>query len=178
MESTRSSGDGSASHIPRMRRAMPSDVGAVSTLLKRAFQEFEPLYTPEAFIATVQPASGILKRLEEGPLWVAENKHSIVGTVAAVWAADSVMVRGMAVAPKARGLRIGKALLQVAEDFAHEQGFDRMSLYTTAFLLRAIRLYQSSGFEFTGETASPHGTELLRMVKILGSEVGTKTLGK
>lgn len=109
---------------------------------------------------------------------MAENEHGIVGTVAAVWAADSVMVRGMAVDPKARALRIGKALLQVAEDFAREQPFDYMSLYTTAFLLRAIRLYQSSGFEFTGETASPHGTELLRMVKILGSEVGTETVGE
>jgi N-acetylglutamate synthase-like GNAT family acetyltransferase len=157
-----------------IRKAAASDAGAVSALLKRAFHEFEPLYTPEAFVATVQPESGVLKRLGEGPLWIAEHEHALVGTVAAICSADSVTVRGMAVDPDARGLKIGKALLQLTEDFAREQGFESMSLYTTAFLRRAIGLYRSSGFEFTGEKASPHGTELLRMVKVLDNQ-GTKS---
>jgi ribosomal protein S18 acetylase RimI-like enzyme len=74
----------------------------------------------------------------------------------------------MAVDPIARGQNIGRALLCTAEEFARKQGIGQMSLFTTAFLLRAIRLYQSAGFEFTGEKVSPHGTELLRMAKILG----------
>jgi ribosomal protein S18 acetylase RimI-like enzyme len=115
----------------------------------------------------VQPESGVLKRLEEGPLWVAENEQGVVGTVAAVRSDDSAMVRGMAVDPAARGQRIGRALLWMTEDFAREQDVDRMSLYTTAFLPRAIGLYRSAGFEFTGEKISPHGTELLGMVKVL-----------
>src|SRR5215472_8662078 len=101
---------------PLIRRATPSDASAVSALLRRAFQEFEPLYTPEAFVATVQLKSGILRRLEEGPLWVAENDCGVMGTVAAVRAADSLMVRGMAVDPRARGQRIGKSLLDLTED--------------------------------------------------------------
>jgi N-acetylglutamate synthase-like GNAT family acetyltransferase len=169
MERTRSEID-SRSSAPRIRRAIPSDASAVSALLRRAFQEFEPLYTPEAFVATVQPESGILKRSEEGPLWVAENDDGVIGTVAAVCSADSVMVRGMAVDPRARGQQIGRALLRITEDFACEQGYERMSLYTTAFLLRAIRLYQCSGFEFTGEKTTPHGTELLRMVRVLDNK--------
>lgn len=167
MSGTGSVGTGSVSDRPRIRRATSCDARAVSTLLRRAFQEFEPLYTAEAFVATVQPESGVLKRLEEGPLWVAENEQGVVGTVAAVRSDDSAMVRGMAVDPAARGQRIGRALLWMTEDFAREQDVDRMSLYTTAFLLRAIGLYQSAGFEFTGEKISPHGTELLGMVKVL-----------
>jgi GNAT superfamily N-acetyltransferase len=170
MERRVSRGTEFVSHKPRIRKATPSDSATVSALLRRAFQEFEPLYTPEAFLATVQPESGVLKRLDEGPLWIAENEHALVGTVAAICSADSVMVRGMAVDPDARGLKIGKVLLDLTEDFARELGFERMSLYTTAFLRCAIGLYQSSGFEFTGEKASPHGTELLRMVKVLGNE--------
>jgi ribosomal protein S18 acetylase RimI-like enzyme len=73
----------------------------------------------------------------------------------------------MAVDPGARAQKVGKALLGLTEDFTREQRVDRMSLYTTAFLFQAIGLYQSSGFEFTGERASPHGTELLRMLKVL-----------
>jgi len=155
------------SHPPNLRRATASDAEAVSSLLRRAFQEFEPLYTPEAFVATVQLKSGILRRLEEGPLWVAENDCGVMGTVAAVRAADSLMVRGMAVDPRARGQRIGKSLLDLTEDFAGGNGFGRISLYTTAFLESAIRLYQSAGFEFTGEKTNPDGTELLRMLKVL-----------
>jgi N-acetylglutamate synthase-like GNAT family acetyltransferase len=153
----------------RIRRATPSDAKAVSALLKRAFQEYEPLYTPDAFVATVQPESGILERLEEGPLWVAETEKAVIGAVAAHRVQDFVMVRGMAVDPAARGQRIGKVLLGFTEDFARTQGVRSMSLYTTAFLLSAIRLYQSSGFAFTGEKAMPHGTELLHMRKVLKS---------
>jgi N-acetylglutamate synthase-like GNAT family acetyltransferase len=155
----------------KIRRATISDAAAVSDLLRRAFQEFEPLYTPEAFVATVQSESGILKRIEEGPLWVVQNDHGVIGTVSAVRSEDSIMIRGMAVDAEAREQKIGKALLDLTEEFAREQGFARMSLYTTAFLLRAIRLYQSSGFVFTGEKTSPHGTELLRMVKVLDKSV-------
>ena len=157
------------SHLPSIRQAAASDTREVSDLLRRAFQEFEPLYTPEAYVATVQPESGILRRMQEGPVWVAENDHGLVGTVSVMRSENLVFVRGMAVSPEARGQKIGKTLLYLAEDFARELGFMHMSLYTTGFLLGAIRLYQSSGFVFTGEKTSPHGTELLGMVKILES---------
>src|SRR5215469_5793245 len=161
---------------PLFRPATPSDASAVSALLRRAFHDFEPLYTPEAFVATVQPESGILNRLQEGPLWVAAKEQSVIGTVSAVRSGDFVMVRGMAVAPEARRLRIGRALLGLTEDFAREHGVNRMLLYTTAFLSQAIRLYRSSGFEFTGEKTSPHGTELLRMEKGLSRDAGNEVM--
>jgi ribosomal protein S18 acetylase RimI-like enzyme len=157
-----------AHHEVLIRTATPADARAVAAVLRSAFLEFQELYTPQAFVATVQPESGILTRLNEGPLWVAEKESVVLGTVSAVRAEDSVMVRGMAVDCRARGLGIGKTLLKVAEGFARELGCGRVSLYTAAFLRAAIHLYQSSGFQFTGETASPHGTELLRMVKVFG----------
>lgn len=162
-----------SAHGSSIRRATASDAGAISDLLRRAFLEFEHLYTPEAFLATVQPNDGILQRMEEGPLWVAENDHRIIGTVSAMQSKDSVFVRGMAVAPEARGQKIGRALLKLTEEYAQEQGFDRMSLYTTPFLFSAIQLYESYGFTFTGERTSPHGTELLGMVKVLDHSVGS-----
>jgi len=153
-----------------VREAARLDASAVSALLKRAFVEFEALYTPEAFAATVLPEGGVLARLEEGPVWVAERDSLLVGTVGVVCRPESILVRGMAVDPEARGLGIGKILLRVVENFVREHGYERISLYTTEFLARAIRLYQSSGFEFTGESIHPHGTKLLGMVKIVGSD--------
>lgn len=74
---------GSVSGRIRIRRANRSDAEQVSRLLRRAFQEFEPLYTAEAFLATVLAESDVLKRLEEGPLWVTEGPDRVIGTVAA-----------------------------------------------------------------------------------------------
>jgi GNAT superfamily N-acetyltransferase len=76
----------------------------------------------------------------------------------------------MAVSPAARGFGVGGKLISLTEDFTRKHGDRRLSLYTTAFLKQAIQLYQRAGFQFTGETSSPHGTELLRMVKALADE--------
>jgi GNAT superfamily N-acetyltransferase len=151
----------------RIRQAAPADAGAIAALLRRAFVEFEPLYTPDAFAATVVPVAGVLARMDEGPLWVAERDSELLGTTGAVSVTDSILVRGMAVDPTARGLGIARRLLQRTEDYARHSGNSQLSLYTTPFLAEAIRLYQKSGFQFTGETARPHGTELLRMTKFL-----------
>jgi GNAT superfamily N-acetyltransferase len=153
-----------------IREATPADAGAISALLEQAFREFKALYTPEAFVATVLPESGVLIRLNEGPVWVAETDSTLIGTVSAIWRSDSVMVRGMAVSPAARGFGVGGKLLSLTEDFTRQHGYRRLSLYTTAFLKPAIQLYQRAGFQFTGETSNPHGTELLRMAKALSDE--------
>ena len=155
-----------APHIA-VRRATESDARAIAGLLRAAFAEFEPLYTPAAFAATVLDEAGVLARLHEGPLWVAQRGSSIIGTVGVVRSEDRITIRGMAAHPGARGLGAGKALLERAERFAADARVYEVALYTTAFLDRAIGLYLASGFAFTGEKANPHGTELLRMTKTL-----------
>jgi GNAT superfamily N-acetyltransferase len=145
-----------------LREAVPADAAAISALLLETFEEFRPLYAPEAFAATVLDPDGVLARMQEGPVWVVEREASIVGTVAARRVGDSVFIRGMAVSPSARGLGIATVLLNQVERFA---GCMRLVLYTTPFLKSAIRLYERSGFHFTGETIAPHGTQLLRMEK-------------
>jgi GNAT superfamily N-acetyltransferase len=153
----------------KLRRAVASDAESIYALLRASFVEFESLYTPAAFAATVRPAAGVLVRLAEGPLWVAETAaKQIVGTAGAIASSSVVTIRGMAVAPSARGLGISRRLLDEAERFARGRGAQTLDLYTTAFLRRAIRLYLSAGFAFTGESINPNGTELLRMMKPAG----------
>ena len=149
----------------KVREATPSDADSISEVLEAAFDEYRSLYTPAAFLATVPPSHSVLIRMREGRLWVAERDGALIGTVGVTVAEDSVIVRGMAVHPLARGLGAGKTLLRVTEDFARRAGIARLVLYTTPFLKEAIRLYESSGFQFTGDTVSPDGTMLLRMMK-------------
>jgi len=150
-----------------VRRATESDARAIAALLREAFAEFEPLYTPAAFAATAIDQAGVLARLRQGPLWVAERESSIIGTAGAMRSGDAIAIRGMAVHSAARGLGAGKALLGHVERFAGDEKVGELALYTTAFLDRAIGLYLASGFAFTGEKVNPHGTELLRMTKSL-----------
>jgi GNAT superfamily N-acetyltransferase len=150
-----------------IRTASVADAAAISALLSESFAEFKAMYTPAGFAATVLPESGIRARLQEGPIWVAEATSSLIGTVGVKIRPEAIMVRGMAVNPSARGLGIGMRLLGQAERFARDSGSRLLELYTTAFLIQAIQLYQKAGFAFTGERTDLHGIELLRMTKAL-----------
>jgi ribosomal protein S18 acetylase RimI-like enzyme len=152
----------------RIRTAVPVDAEGISSLLREAFAEFEPLYTPGGFAATTPAATEIARRFAEGPAWVAEVDGRIVGTVAAVAEPDGVYMRSMAVSPAARGLGAGRRLLQTVEEFAIASRAPRMYLSTTPFLAAAIRLYESSGFKRTGEPPDElQGTPLITMAKPL-----------
>jgi ribosomal protein S18 acetylase RimI-like enzyme len=72
----------------------------------------------------------------------------------------------MGVHPKARGRKIGEKLLEYIEDFARKNDYKRLTLSTTPFLDRAIRLYEKFGFVREG-TSNLFGTPLLTMKKNL-----------
>jgi GNAT superfamily N-acetyltransferase len=149
---------------------VPEDASAIASVLYESFAEYEPSYTPEAFAFTVSTTEKIQERMREGPVWVALDGEKITGTVGAVALGGSLYVRGMAVVPTARGNGTGRLLMEHVEEFAAGQGFKRMSLSTTPFLARAIRLYEQFGFRRSPE--GPHdlfGTPLFTMVKNLWS---------
>lgn len=151
-----------------IRAATANDAAAIAAVLRVAFLEYEPQYTAEGFAATTPAAAGILKRLGEGPIWVASQEEQMVGTVCAFLRERTCFLRGMGIVPIARGQHIGVRLLEQAEQFALEQGAQRLYLNTTPFLERAIRLYQQYGFQWMEEgPLTLFGTPLLTMVKPL-----------
>ena len=152
------------------RLAGAADVQAIHSVLARAFAEYRSLYTLGGFDATVLSDEGIGKRIIEGPVWVASVDGAIVGTVAAVSKGEALYIRGMAIVPEGRGNRIGQRLLDEIENHALRNGHRRLTLSTTPFLTRAIRLYEAAGFHRTPE--SDHdllGTPLFTMDKELYS---------
>jgi ribosomal protein S18 acetylase RimI-like enzyme len=152
----------------RIRQAAPDDAPVVANLLHASFAEYQPLYTPPGFAATTPDAEQVLARMREGPVWVALRHIDVVGTVAAVVNDGSLYIRGMAVRPEARRLRVGARLLDHAERFAIEQGCSRLSLSTTPFLNAAIRLYEKSGFRRVPDGGQDlFGTPLFTMEKYI-----------
>lgn len=153
-----------------IRAALPEDAPAIAAVLRAAFAEYRPLYTPGGYDATTPDAARVVRRLGEGPVWVALLDGGLVGTVAAVDRPDGLYVRGMGVLPDARGHALGWRLLERVERHAAATGQARMYLSTTPFLARAIHLYERFGFARTDD--GPHdlfGTPLVTMVKPLAS---------
>jgi GNAT superfamily N-acetyltransferase len=156
----------------QIRPVDPEEASLVATVLYKSFAEYESFYTPEGFSATTPNADHILHRMSEGPVWAAYRGAEMLGTVAAVIKGESLYMRGMAVAPSARGLGVGTRLLFQVEKWARQQGCVRMFLNTTPFLSAAIRLYEGSGFRRTGE--GPHdlfGTPLFSMEKVVSTPI-------
>jgi putative acetyltransferase len=152
----------------QIRGATIDDCAAIADVLRESFAEFKPLYTDEGFAATTPAAKQVQARMKEGPVWVALQDDTMIGTVAAVKKSDSVYIRGMAVLPRARGLGAGRNLLQLVENWAADQDISRVFLSTTPFLDSAIRLYEKSGFRRIDQ--GPHdlfGTPLFTMEKVI-----------
>jgi GNAT superfamily N-acetyltransferase len=158
--------------MAHIRRGASQDALEVASVLKRSFTEYENLYTKHGYAATTPDAAAILRRMREGPLWVADCDQEIVGTAAALSRGSSLYIRGIAVLPAARSQGLGLRLLEEIERFAAQTGCRRLFLSTTPFLNRAIRLYEGFGFHATNQGPRDlFGTPLFTMEKTLGNEL-------
>jgi ribosomal protein S18 acetylase RimI-like enzyme len=149
-----------------IRPATAADADAVALVLAEAFAEFQPLYTPAGYQATTPARQEIAQRFADGPIWVVEQDGRLAGTISAILREDGVYLRGMAVAPAARGCGVGRALLSQVQEFAAANKRQHLYLSTTPFLSSAIRLYERAGFIPT--SAPPYelfGTPLFTMEK-------------
>jgi len=152
----------------QIRRAAASDAPVIASILREAFAEYEPLYTSQGYSATTPGPDAVRDRMKEGPVWIALHGGAIVGTVSLVPEEIGFYVRGMAVLPAARGLGIGRLLLEVVESFAAANGSQRLVLSTTPFLSQAIRLYERFGFQAASDGPRDlFGTPLLTMEKLV-----------
>ena len=163
-----------------LRFALPEDAAAIEHVLRVAFDEFSTDYTPEALRYVTPTSDEIVGRFAEGPIWVAETQQSdIVGTVSIVPEPDWVYIRSMAVLPTAQGHGVGGKLLQAIEQYAAENGFETLFLYTTHFSTDAIRLYEKYGYIRGRETTAEEwcGTPGLEMWKYLKGKTQTNATG-
>src|SRR5579872_7488802 len=106
----------------RIRQAHTDDIEDVAHLLLAAFASYRPRYTEQAFAATTPHSEGIARRMQEGPIWLAFQDDTPVGTAAAVYHSEECYLRGMGVLPGWRSRGAGYILLTTVEQFAAKNG--------------------------------------------------------
>lgn len=84
--------------------------------------------------------------------WIAEQGGQVVGSIFVVrHDENTAKLRMLYVDARARGLGIGKRLVEETLRFARQAGYKRMILWTTSNLTTARKLYQGAGFELIEE---------------------------
>ena len=114
----------------------------------------EVLSKPEKYI--IQPG---------GHIFFAVEDNLVLGTVALMKAEDGIFeLTKMAVLPNQRGKRIGQKLMQYCIDFANDNNFEKLILYSNTILENAIYIYRKYGFiEIPVETDSPYDRSNIKM---------------
>jgi DNA-binding MarR family transcriptional regulator/GNAT superfamily N-acetyltransferase len=84
--------------------------------------------------------------------WIAEKDGKVIGSVFVVRHDETTAkLRMLYVDASARGLGIGKRLVEETLRFARHAGYKRIILWTTSILTDARKLYQGAGFQLVEE---------------------------
>ena len=136
-----------------IRRLMVGDIGWITHRQGILYsREYGWDATYEALVAEI--LAGFVKNydstFERG--WVAERDGGIIGSVFLVRASAGVAkLRLLYVEPAARGLGVGRRLVQECIDFARIKRYKTLTLWTNDVLVSARRIYQAAGFQLTKE---------------------------
>lgn len=100
-----------------------------------------------------------------GHIFFAAENDVVLGTVALLKRGNgSFELTKMAVLPNQRGRKIGQQLMQHCIDFAKQQSFKQLFLYSNTILKNAIYIYRKYGFiEIPVEADSPYKRSNIKM---------------
>ncbi len=136
-----------------LRRHQPGDIGWIIHRQGRLYaEEYGWDETYEGLVAEILAA--FVKNFDESRerAWIAEMDGAIVGSVFLVRQDDAVAkLRLLYVEPKARGLGLGRRLVDEVIAFARGKSYRRLTLWTNDVLASARRIYEAAGFRLVAQ---------------------------
>lgn len=116
-------------------------------------------------ILVAEILAGLVKTFDpqrEGS-WIAERDGAVIGSVFVVRLSETVAkLRLLYVEPTARGIGLGRQLVDTCIGFAREKGYRTLTLWTNDVLIPARRIYQAAGFTMvSGEPVHAFGKDMV-----------------
>jgi DNA-binding MarR family transcriptional regulator/GNAT superfamily N-acetyltransferase len=139
-----------------LRPHRPGDMGWVTSANATIYaQEYGWDITYEALVAKITAEFIENFNPKRERCWIAEIDGERVGSVFVVAKSDAVAkLRLLIIDPRARGLGLGKRLVEECLRFARDTGYDSMTLWTQSILTAARSIYARAGFKLVAE--EPH----------------------
>jgi DNA-binding MarR family transcriptional regulator/GNAT superfamily N-acetyltransferase len=147
-----------------LRPHRPGDMGWITARHGALYSEEYGLnHKMEAYVAEV--VAKFLRDFDPSRehCWIAEQDGAPIGSVFIVKESDEIArLRMLIVEPKARGLGVGRRLVEECVRFARRAGYREITLWTHSILIAARRIYDSVGFRIVDtETHDEFGPELI-----------------
>lgn len=141
-----------------VREARPEELETIRALVVQSYEQYASIMTPRTWVILRAIIDTTLDSTEPVRCFVAERDAVIVGSVLLFApSADAYggiaarlswpQVRMLAVDPSARGLGIGKLLVEECVQRARSDGATALVLHTSVSMRAAMRLYTRMGFE-------------------------------
>jgi DNA-binding MarR family transcriptional regulator/N-acetylglutamate synthase-like GNAT family acetyltransferase len=139
-----------------LRSHRPGDIGwVISSQAKAYAEEYGWDISYEALVAEICAQFIRSYDASREHCWIAEAGGEPLGSIFLVNGGDDVAkLRLLLVEKKARGLGVGRALVEQCVSSARERGYKKMTLWTQSILVAARGIYQAAGFRRIKE--EPH----------------------